>query len=128
MLTGMATVPRPPLRSSLGYILFSASDFAQFVPFSYVGQVAALLGFALVFCVPCATTPVDIDQSCEDSFRARPRARMETQEWSPTFACRTVGIVTRSVPGATPYETFEHEHEDEHEHDLVAATPRCAPS
>jgi len=30
-----------------------------------------------------------------------------------------VGIVTGSLSGATPYQTFEHE--DEHEHDLVAA-------
>ena len=39
--------------------------------------------------------------------------------WSPTFMCRLFDIVTLSVPRATPYQTFEHEHEDEHEKILV---------
>jgi hypothetical protein len=42
---GLRFAPIPRLRD---YIVFSASDFAQFVPFSYVGQVAPPLGYAIV--------------------------------------------------------------------------------
>jgi hypothetical protein len=34
-----------------------------------------------------------------------------------------LGIVTGSVRGVIPYQTFEHEDEHEDEHDLVAAVP-----
>ena len=38
---------------------------------------------------------------------------METLESSPRFGVGLLGIVTRSVPGSTRHETFEHEHEHE---------------
>jgi len=51
---------------------------------------------------------------------------LEWKRWSGSRRLHVglVGIVTGSVAGATPYQTFEHK--DEHEHDLVAALPRCA--
>jgi hypothetical protein len=50
---------------------------------------------------------------------------LESKRWSGLrrLDIGFFSIVTRSVSGATPYQTFEHE--DEHEHDLVAAPPRC---
>jgi hypothetical protein len=51
---GLATIVRRGtagrrfFNSLLGYIVFSASDFARFVPFSYVGQVAPPPGYAIV--------------------------------------------------------------------------------
>ena len=47
---------------------------------------------------------------------------LEWKRWSRLRSLQIglLGVVTGSPPGATPYQTFEHEH------DLVAATPRCA--
>jgi len=49
---------------------------------------------------------------------------LEWKRWSRLRSLQIglLGVVTGSPPGATPYQTFEHEDE----HDLVAATPRCA--
>jgi len=54
---------------------------------------------------------------------------LEWKHWSGLQGSHVglVGIVTESAPGATQYQTFEHEHEDEHEdedeHDFVATIP-----
>jgi len=72
-------------------------------------------------CFLCTTTPVDIDQFCEDLFvlvlEGKRRSGLRR------LHVGLVGFVTGSVLGATLYQTFEHEDEDEH--DLVEATPRC---
>jgi hypothetical protein len=65
---------------------------------------------------------------CSLANRSIPRGSfvLEWKRWSGSRRLHVglVGIVTGSVPGATPHQTFEHK--DEHEHDLVAALPRCA--
>jgi hypothetical protein len=73
----------------------------------------------------CATTPVDIDQFCEDLL-VLVLVLVLVLEWKRRSGLRRlhvglVGIVSGSVPSATLYQTFEHEDE----HDLVAATPLC---
>jgi hypothetical protein len=77
---------------------------------------AQFLSIAVRFLLVTACSTVDLGLSPKSSLEWKRRSGLRR------LHVGLVGIVTGSVPGATLYQTFEHEH------DLVAATRRCAPT